>query len=152
MDIYWIRWHLNPSPNCHLFIYLFPQGLMFLICGNGNSIFPSFRLPDSLHPSHPLPPCESASILLFRSPLVAWQMWQIWSYVEITPNRQRFFTWSIPDQVALSEPQIGPLSFFLCFFFFFFPPPCLAQLVLWDQAVRPSAKKHFISDPIISSA
>lgn len=141
---------LNPSPL--FFFFLFERRINVPNMWQRQLYFPTFSLPYSLHPypSLPLPPSGgSGSILLFRSLSAVekvWQMWQIWSYVEITLTRQRFSTRSIPDPVALAEPKIGLLFFPPLLFFF------LLATAGFQSAERPSAKKHFISDPIISSA
>lgn len=57
-----------------------------------------------------------------------------------------FSTCLIPDPVALTRPKMKAPPFYLPLLFF-----CLA-LASFKNAAQPSAKKHFISDPIISRA
>lgn len=72
------------------------------------TFFSAFLTPSIvLFPALPVSLLASCCSAPFSAAEKAWQMWQIWSYVEIAPTRQRFSTWSIPDPVALSEPQIG---------------------------------------------
>lgn len=67
VEIHWFRWRVKPSPNRHLssffLSFLSKDGLMFPICGKGNSIFPLSLFLTLVA----LPPSESGSILLFRS-------------------------------------------------------------------------------------
>lgn len=90
--------------------------------------------------------CESLAASCCSTPFSAekaGQMWQIWSYFEITPTKQRFSTWSIPDPGGSLCAQNWAA---------FFPPFLFNATVGFQSAERVSAKKHFISDPIISSA
>lgn len=126
----------NPVPTvtCPLFISLFisVERINFPQCVAKASLFsPSFNLLyslwiflfSSLSCSLPLPPSESGSILLFRSLSAeekkkAQQMWQIWSYVKITPTRQRFSLDRFLTQWLSLNPKLGSFSF-LSFFFAF---------------------------------
>lgn len=143
VEIYWFRSNVKPSLNLSLFLFIAKWRINILSVWQRQLYFPSqssllsrslFCTPSSLLS---LPPCESGSILLFRSLLAAEkarQMWQIWSYVKIAPTRQRFSTWSISDPVSLSEPKTGLFSLLFFFFFFlFFSSP---QTVFKAQALK----------------
>lgn len=123
---------------------------MFPICGKGNSISPSFSLPRSLRPSLPLPPCESGSILLFRSLFGSRESLADVTNLVLRGNRPRpdkgFPLDRLLTQWLSLNPKLGCFSF---------PPPffSLARHSRFFKAQRDQAlKKHFISDPIISSA
>lgn len=117
------------SLNCHLsfflpFFFFLRGGLLVPVCGKGNSIPPSRSSWLSLSrfsPSPSLPPWESGSILLFRFLLAAekaGQMWQIWSYVKITPNHTKVFHLIDSWPSGSANPKLGFsfLSLSLSFF------------------------------------
>lgn len=115
---------------------------MFPICGKGNSISPSFSLP--------LPPCESGSILLFRSLFGSRESLADVTNLVLRGNRPRpdkgFPLDRLLTQWLSLNPKLGCFSFPPLFFLSRSPQP------VFQSAERPGAKKHFISDPIISSA
>lgn len=157
VEIHWFRWRVKPSPNRHLssffLSFLSKDGLMFPICGKGNSIFPLSLFLTLVA----LPPSESGSILLFRSHSAAEKKPGRCDKSGLTlksppPSKKKKKTHKgFPLDRFLTQwlslnPKLGRFSFFLSLSL------ATAGFSKHRESERESAKKHFISDPIISSA
>lgn len=131
-----------------IFFFLSKEGLKLLTVWQWQLYFLYFNLPLASFSSPVLSlPCEPASILLFRSLSAAESRADVTNLVlcRNRPNQTKVFhlidSWPSGSLWTRNWPA-SPFPFLSLF----------VATVGFQSAERASAKKHFISDPIISSA